>query len=378
MKRAARTTIAIAGAVLVVAALAPFWSTAMLITRAAAAPRWLVPVAQWHARDVSDAIEHVPTRGGVIRARRFTPAGASSRATLLVSGVHPDGIGERRLVSLARELAATGVVVLTPEIDDLIHYRVTPDVTDAIEDVAQWMATRTDMFGASRIGLIGVSFSGGLAIVAAGRPSVRDRIAYVLSFGGHGNLPRVLRYLCTGEGGARPPHVYSLAVVLHQAAELAVPAEQVAALRAGIEAFLDASAVNRLEPKKAAEMFDAVRSRQREMAEPSAALLKYVGDGNVAALGARLLPYVDSLGQHAALSPDRSPVPTAAVYLLHGVDDNVIPARESSLLAAHLRGKTRVRHLLTGFLTHADVANRPSATDAWQMIAFWTALRGEL
>lgn len=377
MKRAARTIIAIAGAVLVVAALAPHWSTAMLITRAAAAPRWLVPVARWSARDVSDSIEHVSTRGGVIRARVFRPHGAPTRATLLVSGVHPEGINEHRLVTLARELAATGVVVLTPEIDDLIHYRVTPRVTDAIEDVARWMQTRTETFGATRIGLIGISFSGGLAIVAAGRPSVRDRIAYVLSFGGHGNLPRVLRYLCTGEGGSSPPHVYSLAVLLHQAAELAVPSEQVAALRESIEAFLDASAVNRRDPQKAERMFDAVRSRQIEMAEPSATLLKHVSDANVRALGARLLPYVDSLGEDPALSPDRSPVPTAAVYLLHGIDDNVIPARESSLLAAHLRGKTRVRHLLSGFLTHADVANHPRVKDTWEMITFWTALRNE-
>jgi hypothetical protein len=151
----------------------------------------------------------------------------------------------------------------------------------------------------------------------------------------------------------------------------------VSALREGIEAFLEASAVNRGDPETAERMFNAVRSRQLEMAEPSATLLKYVSDANVGALGARLLPYVDSLGQDPALSPDRSPVPTAAVYLLHGVDDNVIPARESSLLAAHLRGKTRVRHLLSGFLTHADVADRPSVKDTWEMIAFWTALREE-
>jgi dienelactone hydrolase len=377
MKRATRTIIAIAATLLVVALLAPYWSTAMLIARAAAAPRWLLPVARWNARGVSNSIEHVPTRGGVIRTRVFTPDGESARATLLVSGVHPDGIDETRLVSLARELAATGVVVLTPEIEDLKRYRITPGVVDAIEDVTQWMTMRTDRFGESRIGLIGISFSGGLAIVAAGRPSVRDRIAYVLSFGGHGNLPRVLRYLCTGEGGSPTPHIYSLAVVLHQAAEVAVPPEQVAGLRESIEAFLDASAVNRRDPQKGERMFDAVRSRQVEMVEPSATLLKYVVDGNVAALGARLLPYLDSLAQHPALSPDRSPVPTAAVYLLHGVDDNVIPSRESSLLAAHLHGKTRVRHLLSGFLTHADVADRPSVKDTWEMIAFWTALGEE-
>lgn len=377
MKGAARTIIAIAAATIIVAALAPYWSAAMLITRAAAAPHWLVPVARWTARDVSDAIEQIPVRSGMIRARVFRPDGTPMRAALLVSGVHPDGINEPRLVSLARELAGTGVVVLTPEVDDLIHYRLTSRVTDTIEDVAHWMSTRPGMFGASRIGLIGVSFSGGLSIVAAGRPSVRDRVAYVLSFGGHGNLPRVLRYLSTGEGAPRPPHNYALAVVLHQAAELAVPPEQVASLRQGIETFLEASALNRREPQKADELFAAARSRQLEMSEPSATLLKYVSDRNVAALGARLAPYLNQLGQDPALSPDRSPVPTAPVYLLHGVDDHVIPSLESTRLAEHLRGKTRVRHLLSSFLTHVDVANRPGVKDTWDMIDFWKEILSE-
>jgi dienelactone hydrolase len=375
--RSATRIIAIAAAVTVVAALVPYWSTAMLITRAAAAPRWLVPIARWTARDISQVIEQIPLRSGETRARIFRPDGVPKRATLLVSGVHADGIDEPRLIRLARELAGTGVVVLTPEIDDLIHYRLTSRVTDTIEDVAQWMSTRPDTFGANRIGLIGVSFSGGLSIVAAGRPSVRDRIAYVLSFGGHGNLPRVLRYLCTGEGAPHPPHDYAVAVFLYQAAELVVPPEQVAPLRKGVQAFLEASAVNRHDPATGDRLFAAARSRHLEMSEPSATLLKYVGDRNVSALGARLRPYLDQLGQDPALSPDRSPVPTAPVYLLHGVDDHVIPAMESIRLAEHLRGKTRVRHLLSGFLTHVDVANRPGVQDTWDMISFWKEILGE-
>ena len=57
---------------------------------------------------------------------------------------------------------------------------------------------------------MGISFAGGLSMVAAGRPAIRDRLAFVFSFGGHGDLPRVLRYLCTGleplEPGDPPAH----------------------------------------------------------------------------------------------------------------------------------------------------------------------------
>ena len=377
MKAGGRTVLAIALAAAIVAALAPYWSAASLISRAAGATGWLAVVSQWTARHVSPSIEQIPTRGGAIRGRVFRPDGVPARAALLVSGVHRDGIDEPRLVGLARELAATGIVVVTPEIDDLTHYRLTARVTDTIEDAAVWMATRPDLFGTRRIGLIGVSFSGGLSVVAAGRPAVRNRIAYVLSFGGHGNLPRVLRYLCSGKSASPEPHDYAVAVVLHQVADLAVPAEQVVPLRAAVESFLEASALSRTDPDRAKRLFASLGSRPDEMPEPSATLLRDVNARDVTALGARLLPYLAQLGQDPSLSPDLSAAPAAPVYLLHGIDDNVIPAAESDRLAEHLRGKTRVRKLVGGFLTHVDVSGRPGVKDTWNMISFWKSLLGE-
>jgi dienelactone hydrolase len=377
LKGTRRAVIGLALAAIIVAALIPYWSAGMLIARAAGTTGWLRSVADWAALDVTQSIEQIPVRQGAIRARLFRPEGSPGRAALLVSGVHRDGIDEPRLITLARELAATGVVVVTPEIDDLVHYRLTARVTDTIEDVAGWMAARPDAFGHDRIGLIGVSFSGGLSVVAAGRTSVRDRIAYVLSYGGHGNLPRVLRYLTTGEGASHQPHDYSLAVVLHQAADLVVPAEQVALVRDELAAFLEASALHRTDPTKAKQMFAALAARPSQMPEPVATIMTHVNNRDVDALGAILRPYRPRLGQDPALSPDRSPPPVAPVYLLHGVDDNVIPAVESTRLAEHLRDKTRVRQLISPFLAHADVAGTPGMKDMWDMVRFWKGLLSE-
>src|SRR5438128_665375 len=197
MKPAARilTLAAIAGVAVVM--LLPYWHAAAMIVRAAGRHDAIGRAAQWDARPVSDRVEQIPTRDGPVRARIFTPAPASDDAVLLVSGVHPDGIDEVRLVDLARDLAGTGVNVVTPEIPDLMQYRLTGRVTDTIEQTAEWLADQRALSGTHRIGMIGVSFSGGLSIVAAGRPALRDRVAYVFSFGGHGNLPRVLRFYCT-------------------------------------------------------------------------------------------------------------------------------------------------------------------------------------
>src|SRR5438874_4806610 len=364
----------------IVIVLLPYWHAAALILRAAGKTGWLGAAARWDGRRVTTSLEELSTPEGRFRVRIFRPAGGATRATLLVSGVHPDGIDEPRLVDLARDLSATGVNVVTPDIPELMQYRLTGRVTDTIEHAAVWLASRQDLSGGQRVGMIGVSFSGGLSIVAAGRDSLRHRVAYVLSFGGHGNLPRVLRYYCTGvqpspgrglPAATRPPHDYALAVLLHQAADLVVPADQVDLLRHGLETFLQASALARVNQERALEVFQLGRGFQIELPEPSATLFKYVNDRNVAALGAHILPVLDRLGQDPALSPDRSAPPSAPVYLLHGTDDSVIPAVESELLAAYLHPHTHVHLLLSGFLTHVDLSNRPTVGETWRMISFW-------
>ena len=112
-----------------------------------------------------------------------------------------------------------------------------------IEDAAVWLADRPGPAPDRQIGIIGISFAGGLAIVAAGRPPLRNRVAFVLSFGGHGDLPRTLHYLATGlqpDGTRRPPHDYGVAIILLGVAERVVPVAQAPALRAAILSFLEA------------------------------------------------------------------------------------------------------------------------------------------
>ena len=130
---------------------------------------------------------------------------------------------------------------------DLQHYQITARSSDVIEDAVAWMAARPDLAPDGRVGVVGISFAGGLSIVAAGRPAIRDKTAFILSFGGHGDLQRVMRYLATGRApevsGVRshPPHDYGVAVILYAGADRVVPPEQVAGLRAGVETFLLAS-----------------------------------------------------------------------------------------------------------------------------------------
>ena len=336
----------------------------------------------WYATEVTAAdAAPVPWRGGELRARTYRPARQAGRPILLVPGVHAAGIDEPRLIGFARDIAATGHPVLTIELPDLKRYEITTRTTDMIEDAAAWML-RGDFHDADgKIGMLGISFGGGLSVVAAGRPAIRDRVAFVMAFGGHADLPRTLRFLCTGvqpDGTKRAPHDYGLAIVLLGTADHVVPAPQVAPLRAAILSYLEASRLDMVDKTAAAREFERAKTLATSLEEPARTYMGYVNARDVVRLGPVLLPFMNELGGDPALSPARSPFPAAPVFLLHGTDDNVVPAIESTLLASDLVKSDRAVHvLLTPLITHAEVDRSSTASAAWQLIDFWARLLDE-
>ncbi|MGE3275553.1 MAG: alpha/beta hydrolase family protein [Vicinamibacterales bacterium] len=398
LPRALRGTLA--AAVLLVGAFVlalPYADALAFIVRAAGMRGSAGTFAAWRAVPITRGPRlEVPTRHGPVEGRLYRPVGRIRRAVTLVPGVHRDGIDESRLVGMAEDLAEAGFAVLTVAPPGLRRYAIEPESTDVIEDAARWLADQPALARDGRVGLLGISFSGGLSVVAAGRPSLRDRVAYVLSFGGHGDLPRVMRYLCAGDAPAmpdlseardyvtgaehveiHPPHDYGVAVVLLNVADRVVPPEQVVQLRTGILTFLRASSLTLVDPVGAERTFAEARAWAATLPEPAKTYLTWVNERAVDKLGPRLLPVISGLGDgpaDPALSPERADAPAAPVFLLHGADDNVIPSVETVLLAGHLHGQTDVHALLSTLITHAEVDRPPTASELWTLVGFWRAL----
>jgi len=361
---------------------APYARATSLVVRAANLPGRIHTFATEHAYHVTvNPPQDVNTRYGYVKVRFYTIDGDVRRSILLVPGIHSMGIEEPRLTALANDLAATGFIVMTMALPDLQAYKITPRATDVIEDVVGWMSRQSNLAPDGRVGIVGISFAGGLSISAAGRPSIRDKVAFVLSFGGHGDLPRVMKYLATGEAphvaglAVHPPHDYGVAVILYGLADSGVvPADQVAGLRDGIRTFLLASQLTLVNMDQANATFAKARAMANEMPEPSRTFMNYVNDRAVKKLGPALVPYLDQLGaSDPALSPQRAlDAPTAPIFLLHGDEDTVIPAAESALLNDYLKSKnTPVHLLLSNLITHAEVNKTATASDKWKLISFW-------
>lgn len=373
----------------------PYVDAAAFVVRAAKLPGAAATLASWRSDAIASREQiDIPTRHGPVAARLYRPAGTPHRTVTLVPGVHMDGIDESRLVDMAQDLTKSGYAVLTVAPPDLRRFQITPTNTDVIEDAAVWLAGRNDLTSDGRIGMIGISFSGGLSLVAAGRPALRDKVSFVMSFGGHGDLPRVLRYLCSGQAQAhpsaeaiaavngaeplttKPPHDYGVAVVLLGLADHVVPAEQVEPLRNGIRLFLEASSLTLVDMTKAEDAFVRARDYERTLDEPARTLMHHVNERAVDKLGPILMPVLDQAQGilDPALSPERSPVTNATVFLLHGSEDTVIPSAETVVLAEYLRAHTKVHALLSALITHAEVDRGAAASEVWHLVSFWREL----
>ena len=110
---------------------------------------------------------------------------------VVVPGVHHLGMEEPRLRRFARALASHGYLVLTPQVDDLADYNITKNSAVVIGDAVHELARRS---GAPKVGLLGLSFAGGMALIAASDEAVEQQLSGVIAIGAHDDLNRVLNF----------------------------------------------------------------------------------------------------------------------------------------------------------------------------------------
>ncbi|MGH7635814.1 MAG: alpha/beta hydrolase, partial [Gemmatimonadaceae bacterium] len=191
--------------------------------------------------DLSLAIE-TPLGTRTVRARMYQPQGRTNAPAMVIfHGVHHLGIDEPRLMGFARAMSACGIRVLTPELPGIKDYRVDEDSVATIGESVKWMVKRTG----APVGVMGLSFAGGLALVAAENPMYAPGFRFVFAVGAQDSLARVTEYYETGRD-ARPdgtietltPHEYGPLVIEYEHLEDFVPAQDLAPVRAVLRAHL--------------------------------------------------------------------------------------------------------------------------------------------
>lgn len=112
-------------------------------------------------------------------------------AFVFVTGAHPLRRKEPIVQRLARGLARAGYVCLVPDLPGLGEGQVTPQTLDAAVAVIEAALARSDVCG-GRVALCGASTGASLALLAAARPQLADRISVVAAVTPFADLQRIV------------------------------------------------------------------------------------------------------------------------------------------------------------------------------------------
>jgi pimeloyl-ACP methyl ester carboxylesterase len=134
----------------------------------------------------------------------YTPE-RPSPPIMLLPGAAPLGKADPRAVRLARSLARAGRVVFIP---DLALYERRLDVEDLDRIARGALALEAHPASSARVVLLGISYGGAFALVAAADDRLRGRLEQVATFGAYWDLVGVIQAVTTGTslvGGLQVP-----------------------------------------------------------------------------------------------------------------------------------------------------------------------------
>jgi pimeloyl-ACP methyl ester carboxylesterase len=307
-------------------------------------------------RPLAPSVERERVEVAGVTVDRYTPS-RGSRPILLVPGATPRGLDDTRAIRTATALARTGRQVLVPDLDLY-------EEDFGREDVDRIVAVGTALADGSDDGLVtivGFSYGGSFALLAAAEDPLRGRIAKIATFGSYWDMAGVAQAAATGVSlvdGATvpwPADPRAEGIFVEQVLALTAPA-----LREDLTAALAGETdADELDPDLTA-LHDLVTHD-----DPTRTA------GIVAALPA------EARARLAALSPssvaDRI---TAPVVVLHDVADPAVPYGEALRIARDLPA-ARV-HTVELF-EHVDLgADRPRLGLARDLIGVWRFTRAAL
>lgn len=292
----------------------------------------------------------------------YKPLGVTNPpGIVLLHGVHHLGIDDPRLVNFARAVAETGIVVMTPELQDLADYHITPQTVGQIDMAAVVLSKEVNQ---NRVGIMGLSFAGSLALLAACDPQYSGHIGFVLAIGSYDDLPRVARFFATNTiedpNGKTVPfeaHEYGVLILAYSHLEDFFSPQDVPVAREALREWLwenpDASKTALQLSPEGQTQWDQLLHHRDQLKQKFLDEIK---------LHSNEMEPVSPYGQLQNL---RVPV-----FLLHASGDTVIPASETSWLQRDVPTYDLKAVLISPALIHVNLSEEVTLRQKWNVVHF--------
>jgi fermentation-respiration switch protein FrsA (DUF1100 family) len=269
---------------------------------------------------------------------------------VLMHGLSEYGKDDPRLQLFAQSLTRTGFNLLVPDIPGLREFRVSPEDTRYVVDAIRFLSAQAELVPDERLGAAGFSYAVGPLLLAAMDPRSAELLDFAVAVGGYYDIVDAIAFVTTGYTG------------LGDEPERRQPQRQAAW-------YFIMSYLDRLEDPQDRDALEQIADRRS--IDPEANV-----DDLAAQLGAegravyalivnrdpdRVPELIEELPQ--AVREDIATLDLAnedlsrlraKLLLIHGVDDDIIPASHSQALDARLPSEQARLYLVSG-LYHVDI-----------------------
>lgn len=325
------------------------------------------------------------------RPEGWTPGDRRLPGWMALHGLTCHGREHASLDRLARSLAASGAVVLVPDLPEWRRLEVAPRTTVETVRAAVLELDRRGLAAPGRIGAIGFSFGATQTLIAATDPALEGHLAGVAAWGGYLDLHRAVRYgfigahELDGRQYERAPDPYGrwilagnyLTLLPEHADDRPLAGALLALAReAGRRGIMSWDpATDPLKEKERTRLDDRQRAIFDLLAHPSGYEWTPEERARVEELARRLS--TAALEHEPVLDPrphlGRIPVP---VFLAHGRDDRLLPWTELIRLQRAIPD-ARIRAAeVTGLFSHSFGERRvPSPSVALEALRFVRLIR---
>ncbi|KAA8491177.1 hypothetical protein FVE85_9472 [Porphyridium purpureum] len=268
-------------------------------------------------------------------------ARATERSTIvLMHGIHPLGVEDGRVQKFARAFASAGFVCVMPEIEQFKAFQLDPSGIDAVGEALNRISTHKELCPSGMISVFGASMSGSMSMIAAARDAeLASRIRVILCVGSFANVESAsMKAMCglpEDDDTCRNILMYNF---LHFSyAELDARGEPHALprhLRANVIEALRIAVRSRT-TCNVKPLVEYLESSAPEVAEEFTRLQTDVAYRLSHVM--RILPHTRSMMDE--MSPIRYVDKfTFPVLLIHGYEDEVVPASEAQTMYNKLKG----------------------------------------
>lgn len=292
----------------------------------------------------------------------YLPDERKRAAILLTHGIIEEGKDDPRLIRFAHSLARSGFVVLVPELRGMKSFRILLSDVDDIVLSFRHLAS-LGMVDEKKMGLLGFSYGAGPTFMAAVDPSIRQRVKFLVSFGGYYDPVNVIRFITTGyyeyrdERGFLRPEPYNKWVFFMNNVDY-------------VESERDRRLLREIFEKEAKGKGGETEALIRSLDSQGRALYELLvnaDSGRVDELIRKIDPGVRDYFERLSMA---RVIPLVNAYLLigHGSTDPLIPYTESLRLADAVQDKNKVHLAILRLFTHVDPARKGFSAKEFLMV----------